>query len=180
MALILSYRGIYPQIDETAFVAANATIIGNVIVNAHASIWYGAVLRGDSGQIIIGANSNVQDNAVLHCNELHDTLIGPGVTIGHAAVLEGCVVAENVLIGMNATVLSGAMIGAGALIAAGAVVRENFEVPAAHLAAGVPARVRGPLSLEQQQRLQLAPQQYVYYAQQHRLTAFRALQEHHE
>jgi carbonic anhydrase/acetyltransferase-like protein (isoleucine patch superfamily) len=111
-------------------------------------VWYGAVLRGDHGRIVIGAGTNVQDNATIHVPDLGDTLIGADVTIGHGAVLEGCVVEQGALIGMNAVVLKGAQIGAGSLVAAGCIVSEYMVVPAGVLVAGVPAKIKKPLDAE--------------------------------
>jgi carbonic anhydrase/acetyltransferase-like protein (isoleucine patch superfamily) len=145
MGVVISVRGWTPKVHPTAFVAPTAVLIGNVVVEEHANIWFGAVLRGDQNEIRIGARTSVQDNAVLHCNEEHATIVGAGVTIGHCAVLEGCVVEDGALIGMNATVLDGARVGAGALVAAGSVVKERGEVPANTLAAGIPAAAKKPL-----------------------------------
>ncbi|CAN5322560.1 gamma carbonic anhydrase family protein [soil metagenome] len=147
---ILPFAGIHPRIDSSAFVAPSATVIGNVEIGAEASVWFGAVLRGDEPEhvISVGARSSVQDNCVIHVSAAGATLIGEEVTVGHGAVLESCTVGRRALIGMNAVVLQGASVGDEALIAAGAVVGEGAEVPARHLAAGVPARVRKELAGE--------------------------------
>jgi carbonic anhydrase/acetyltransferase-like protein (isoleucine patch superfamily) len=144
--LILEYNGVRPQIAEDAFIAPNATIIGNVIIEEKANIWFGAVLRGDEGQIVIGPRVSVQDNTVIHTNHVHPTIVEADATIGHSVVLEGCRIERGALIGMNATVLAGAVVEPGALVAAGSVVRENQIIPAHTLAAGVPAQVKGPMS----------------------------------
>jgi len=153
MALILEHMGMRPQIADDVYIAPTATIIGDVRIESGANIWFGAVLRGDIGRIIIGPRTSVQDNVVVHVNPRHDTIVGADVIIGHGVVIEGCDIGDGALLGMNATVLSGAMVGAGALIAAGAVVREGARIPANVLAAGVPARVKGPLDDEMRQRL---------------------------
>jgi carbonic anhydrase/acetyltransferase-like protein (isoleucine patch superfamily) len=158
--LIIAYKGKQPVIAEDAFVASNATIIGEVVIAAGASIWFGAVIRGDQNRIVIGARTSVQDNVVIHCNERHATLIEANVTIGHGVVMEGCQVGAGVLIGMNATILDGASIGPQALIAAGSVVLENQVIPAGYLAAGVPAQVKGPLSEAMLRRIARAPEFY--------------------
>lgn len=168
MPLIIEYQGKRPRIAPDAYIAPNATILGDVTIGAGASVWFGAVIRGDVGHIEIGPGTNVQDNAVIHVNTRHDTLIGANVTIGHGVVLEGCTIGDGVLLGMNATILSEAVIGAGALIAAGAVVREFDEIPAHHLAAGVPAKVRGELSQEMQARVARGAQHYIDAADNHR------------
>ena len=159
--MIIEFQGKRPQIAESAYIAPNATIIGDVVIEAEASVWFGAVIRGDSGSIHIGARTSVQDNAVIHVNGRHSTIIEADVTIGHGAVLEGCHLHGGVLVGMNATVLSDAVVEAGALVAAGSVVVENQHVPAGMLAAGVPAKVKGALSDAARQRLVEAPQKYV-------------------
>ncbi len=150
MATILPYRGIHPRIHPSAFVAPTAVVIGNVVVEEEASIWFGAVLRGDEPEheIRVGARTSVQDNCVLHVSARGPTLIGPDVTLGHGAILESCTVGRGALIGMNAVVLQGAAVGEEALVAAGAVVPDGGEIPARHLAAGTPARVKKELQGE--------------------------------
>ncbi len=145
MALIVTVRGWTPQVHPTAWIAPNAVLIGNVVVEERASVWFGAVLRGDQNLIRVGARTSVQDNAVLHCNEENATVLGADATIGHGAALEGCVIGDRAMIGMNATVLDSARVGEGALLAAGAVVKERDEIPAWTLAAGVPAVARRKL-----------------------------------
>jgi carbonic anhydrase/acetyltransferase-like protein (isoleucine patch superfamily) len=123
------------------FIAPTATVIGNVRLGDQVSVWYGAVLRGDSEAITIGARSNVQDNAVIHCTyEKNPTSIGNNVSIGHAAIVHGCTVHDNVLIGMGAIVMDRAVIGSNSIIAAGAVVLEGTIVPEGSIFAGVPAK----------------------------------------
>lgn len=168
MPLILAYHGQQPQIAPDAFIAPTAVLIGAVTVGAGANIWYGAVLRGDSGRITIGPRVSVQDNVVIHVNPQHDTWVGEDVTIGHGAVLEGCHIEAGALIGMQATLLSGSQIGAGALVAAGAVVLEGGVVPAGMLAAGAPAQIKGPLSAQAQARVAAAAREYSVYAARHR------------
>ena len=142
MAQIITVRGWTPQIHPTAWVAPNATLIGNVVVEAHANIWFGVVLRADQNLIRVGEKSSIQDNTVIHCNEPNGTIVGSHVTVGHCAVLEGCVIDDYALVGMNATVLDGAKVGEGALIAAGSVVRENDTIDPWTLAAGLPAKAK--------------------------------------
>ncbi|MFT5194694.1 MAG: carbonic anhydrase/acetyltransferase-like protein (isoleucine patch superfamily) [Candidatus Promineifilaceae bacterium] len=158
--MLIEFNGKRPKIAENVFIAPNATIIGDVIIEEGASVWFGAVVRGDSGQIRIGSGTSVQDNVVLHVNGRFDTIIGKNVVIGHAAVLEGCVIGDGVLIGMNATVLEGAKVGDLSAIAAGAVVREHADIPSGVLAAGVPAKVRADLSDDIKARIARAPDNY--------------------
>lgn len=144
--MIIEYNGIRPTIAGDVFVAPNATIIGNVTIESGANIWFGAVLRGDEGAIVIGPRVSVQDNVVIHAGPASPTVVEAEVTIGHSVVLEGCRIKKQALIGMNATVLPGAVVGERALVAAGSVVRENQEIPPDVLVAGVPAQIKGPMS----------------------------------
>src|SRR5919201_4776733 len=110
MALLIAYKGKLPRVADDAFLAPTAVLIGDVTVEAGASIWFGAVLRGEFGPIVVGAGSNVQDNAVIHVGEAWPTTIGVNVTVGHGAVLEGCTIGDGAVLGMNATVLPNATI----------------------------------------------------------------------
>lgn len=145
-ASVLSLPGATPHIHESAFVASGARIIGNVTMEEGASVWYNAVVRGDSDSITLGAGSNLQDNVSVHVDAGHPVVIGRDVSVGHNAVVHGCTVGDGSLIGMGSVVLSGAVIGAGCLIAGGAVVLEGAEIPDGSLVAGVPAKVRRPLT----------------------------------
>jgi carbonic anhydrase/acetyltransferase-like protein (isoleucine patch superfamily) len=163
MATILPFGGRNPQIDPSAFVAPTATVIGHVIVEAEASIWFGAVLRGDDPDypIRIGAGTSIQDNCVIHVSAQGPTLVGPEVTVGHGAVMESCTIGRGALIGMNAVVLQRASVGEGALIAAGAVVPAGAAIPPRHLAAGSPARVKKELQGESLRWIETSAQHYV-------------------
>lgn len=142
MACILPFNGKTPKIGKGAFIAPTAAIIGDVEIGDGASVWFGAVLRGDEAAIRIGAHTSVQDNVVIHVYEGHDTVIEDHVTIGHGAILEACHVGSYALIGMNAVVLDRAKIGSNSLIAAGSVVLEDQEIPDGCLAAGTPAKIK--------------------------------------
>jgi len=169
MPLILPFEGRTPRIHETAFIAPNATIIGDVTIEAHASVWYGAVLRGDMASIVLGEGSNLQDNSVVHVDTDVPTVIGPGVGIGHAAIIHGATIHEGALIGMGSRLLNRSVVGAGALIAAGAVLLEGHEVPAGHVAAGVPAKVRGEITdPELRERVRINAHAYQDLAPRHR------------
>lgn len=139
--MIIEYKGIMPEISPEAFVAPGADIIGRVKIAADASVWFGAVIRGDEAPISIGEGSNVQDNAVLHCDEVSPMVIGRNVTIGHGAIVHGATIGDNVLIGMGAIILNGAKIGDNCIVGAGAVVKENADIPADSMLVGVPAKV---------------------------------------
>ena len=117
---LYGFGGMEPQVASDAFVAPTATLIGDVVLEAESSVWFGAVLRADFGRIVVGEGSCVQDNAVIHAAEELPTVLGANVAVGHAAMLEGCVVEDGALIGMGAIVLQGARVGAGALVAAAA------------------------------------------------------------
>lgn len=149
MSLVLPFDGHSPQIDASAWIAPNATIIGRVELAAGSSVFYGAVLRADTDLITIGAGSNIQDNVSVHCDAGKPTTVGARVSVGHSAVLHGCTVEDDCLIGMSATVLNGAVIGAGSLVAAGAVVLEGTIIPPRSLVAGVPGKVRRELTDEE-------------------------------
>jgi carbonic anhydrase/acetyltransferase-like protein (isoleucine patch superfamily) len=156
------------MIHETAFIHESATVLGNVSLGARSSVWPGAVLRGDTDRIEIGDDSNVQDGAVLHCDENIPCIIGKRVTIGHSAVVHGAIVEDGALIGIGAIVLNGARIGAGSLIGAGAVVAEGAVIPPHSLVLGVPAKVRGPLTDEQRARVAHGYAAYVALAAKHK------------
>lgn len=163
MATILSFAGMHPRIHPSAWIAQTATIIGNVTIGAEASVWYGAVIRGDDPEreIAIGARTSIQDNCVIHVSDQGPTRIGEEVTVGHGAVLESCSIGRRALIGMNAVVLQRAVVGEEALIAAGAVVAVGAEIPARHLAAGAPARVKKELEGESLRWIQTGAGHYV-------------------
>ncbi|MFN8177359.1 MAG: gamma carbonic anhydrase family protein [bacterium] len=145
MACLVTVRGWTPVVHPTAWIAPSATLIGQVVVGAHANVWFGAVLRGDQNAIRIGERASVQDNAVIHCNEENATIVGANVTVGHGVAMEGCVIEDWAMIGMNACVLDGSRVGEGALVAAGGVVKERDRIPPWTLATGVPAVPRRKL-----------------------------------
>jgi carbonic anhydrase/acetyltransferase-like protein (isoleucine patch superfamily) len=142
-----------PKPAPGSWVAPGAVLVGDVHLGAQASVWYGCVLRADGGSITVGARSNIQDGCVAHADEHGDVVLGEDVSVGHRAVLHGCVVEDGCLVGMGALVLTGARIGTGSLVAAGAVVREGAVVPPGSLVAGVPGQVRRPLTDEEATRV---------------------------
>jgi len=139
-------RGRRPRVHPDAYIAPTAVLIGDVVVEAGASVWFGAVLRGDEALIKIGEGANIQDNAVVHCARDLPTLIERDASVGHSAQLEGCVVEQGALVGMGATMLQRSRLGAGSMLAAGSVLQEGREVPPGHMAAGVPAVVKKELA----------------------------------
>ncbi|HSQ44624.1 MAG TPA: gamma carbonic anhydrase family protein [Ginsengibacter sp.] len=141
MSLIIEVKGIRPTFGDNCYLAPNATIAGDVIMGDDCSIWFNAVLRGDVNSIRMGNKVNVQDGAIIHCTYLKAaTTIGNNVSIGHNAIVHGCVIHDNVLVGMGAIVMDHAKIGSNSIIAAGAVVLENTEVEPGSIYAGVPAK----------------------------------------
>lgn len=145
MANIISFEGKEPQIAEGAFIAPTATLIDDVTVEDGASVWFGAVLRGDFNRIVVGAGTSVQDNSVIHTNEDLATTIGENVTVGHMSLLEGCTIDDSTVVGMGSIVLNRAWVGGGTMLAAGSVVVEDAEIPAGVMAAGAPAKVKKEL-----------------------------------
>lgn len=153
MATIIPFGGKSPRIADDAFVAPNATIIGDVEIGSGSSIWFGVVLRGDVGPIRIGRRTNIQDGAIVHLDAGLPAVLGDDVTVGHSAIVHGAVVEDGAQIGMGAVVLSGARIGALSMVAAGAVVPEGMDVPPGAVAMGVPARVRRDVTEEERRAL---------------------------
>jgi carbonic anhydrase/acetyltransferase-like protein (isoleucine patch superfamily) len=143
---LFSFEGRAPAVSPRAWIAPTATLVGDVLIEAEASVWYGAVLRADFGPIVVRQGANVQDGSVLHGGDDPVTEVGEGATIGHLCVVHGAVIGAQALVGNGATVLDGAEVGPGALVAAGATVPPGMTVPAGMLAAGVPARVVGEVS----------------------------------
>ena len=144
--LTVTLDGTTPAVSPGAWVAPGAVLVGAVTLAADASVWYGTVVRADTATITVGARTNLQDGVVVHADPGFPVTVGDGVSVGHRAVLHGCVIGDDVLVGMGAVVLNGARIGSGTLIAAGAVVLEGADVPPGSLVAGLPAKVRRPLS----------------------------------
>ena len=157
-----------PQLHETAWVADSATVIGNVRLDEGASVWYGAVVRGDNELITVGRGSNVQDGSVLHTDHGFPLTLGEGVTVGHQVTLHGCSIGDGSLVGIQAVVLNGARIGRNCLVGAGALVTEGKEFPDNSLIMGSPAKVVRELTPEQTQRLRQSAQNYIANAARHR------------
>jgi carbonic anhydrase/acetyltransferase-like protein (isoleucine patch superfamily) len=167
MATIVELGGVRPAIGADVWLAPTAVLIGDVRVGDRANIWFGAVLRGDSSRITVGAGTSVQDNAVIHCAHELPTEIGEDVVVGHAAMLEGCVVEDGALVGMGAIVLQRARVGSRAVLAAGAVLGEGGEVAPGMLAAGVPAVEKKALSGSAQVWTETAAAEYQRYRERY-------------
>jgi carbonic anhydrase/acetyltransferase-like protein (isoleucine patch superfamily) len=157
-----------PQLHEKAWVADSATVIGNVRLHEEASVWYGAVVRGDNELITVGRGSNVQDGSVLHTDHGFPLTLGEGVTVGHQVTLHGCSIGDGSLVGIQAVVLNGARVGRNCLVGAGALVTEGKEFPDNSLIMGSPAKVVRELTPEQSQRLRQSAQNYIVNAARHR------------
>jgi carbonic anhydrase/acetyltransferase-like protein (isoleucine patch superfamily) len=139
--MIYALDGIAPEIDPDSWVAPDANLIGRVVLEAGASVWFGTTLRGDNEEIRIGAGSNVQENCVMHTDMGYPLRVGANCTIGHKAMLHGCIIGDGSLVGMGATILNGARVGAGCLIGAGALIPEGREIPDGSLVMGMPGKV---------------------------------------
>ena len=139
--MLLPFGGKVPRDEGAVFVAPNATVLGDVVLGPGSSVWYGAVLRGDDGTLTLGENTNVQDNAVLHCDPGGAVTLGKNVTVGHCALVHGCTVGDGSLIGMHATLLNHCVVGKNCIIGAGALVPEGKIIPDDSLVVGVPGKI---------------------------------------
>lgn len=165
---LFAFDGRAPRVDPTAFVAPTATLIGDVTVEAGASVWFNAVLRGDYGPIVVREGANVQDGSVLHAPPGIPVDIGPGATVAHLCVIHGAHIGQEALIANHATVLDGAVIGARSLVAAHSLVTAGAHIPAGMLAVGAPAQIKGPVAgTGAEMLIKLNPQAYRDLAQRH-------------
>ena len=164
---LFAFEGRAPQVSPQAWIAPTATLVGDVRVEAEASVWYGAVLRADFGPIIIRRGANIQDGSVLHGGDDPVTEVGEGATIGHLCVVHGCTIGAEALIGNGATVLDQAVIGSRALVAAGATVPPGLTVPDGMIAVGVPARVAGEVKGRAKEWVDTNPEIYRDLARRH-------------
>ena len=167
-ANLFPYGGREPEVHASAFVAPGAIIIGKVTIGEESGVWYGAVLRGDLDEILVGERTSIQDNAVVHMDAGFPVAIGDDCVVGHAAVVHGCEIGDGCLIGMNATVLTGAKIGEGSVVAAGAMVPEGREYPPRSLIVGVPAKRVREVTEEQTKDIARGARSYVERAAEHR------------
>ena len=165
---ILPYKGIMPTIAEDVFIAPGAMVIGNVTIDQGASIWYNTVIRGDTGPIVIGRGTNIQDNCTLHVDADAPLTIGEECTIGHGAVVHGATLGDRVLVAMNAAVLSHARIGSHTIIGACSLVGEHKSIPGGVLAVGVPAKVKRDLTDVEKHHLLTMSAGYCQRAIEHR------------
>jgi carbonic anhydrase/acetyltransferase-like protein (isoleucine patch superfamily) len=157
-----------PEVAPSAWVAPGAYVVGDVHLGEESSVWYGAVLRGDTEPIRVGSRTNVQDGCVLHADPGYPTIVGDDCVVGHGAILHGCEIRNGCLVGMGATVLNGARIGEGSIVAAGALVSEGKEFPAQSLIVGIPAKRVREVTGKQMEDIARGVREYVERAASHR------------
>lgn len=162
--MIYAINNFVPKINQAAFIANSADIIGDVQIDEDVSVWFNAVIRADLNFIKIGQKTNIQDSCIIHVTEQHPTIIGQGVTIGHSAIIHAATIEDNSLIGMSSTILDGAVIGKYSLVAAGSVVLQKALIPEGSLVIGSPAKVKRLLTDEERQLLVESAVNYVKYA----------------
>lgn len=166
---LYEFEGKQPQVHPTAFIAPTATLVGDVVVEENASVWYGAVLRADYSPVVVRAGANVQDGSVIHAPPGLPVEIGPGATVAHLCVVHGARLGADALVANGATILDGAVIGAGSMVAAGAVVTPNTQIPDGVLAVGTPATVKGPIAgTASEVWVKMNPEAYRQLAARHR------------
>ena len=162
--MLRPFRSTFPTVDASAFIDRSAQVIGDVHVGAESSIWMNVVVRGDVHHIRIGARTNIQDGTIVHVmRDTHPTVIGDDVTVGHGAVVHGCTIEDRCLIGMGAVLLNGCRVGSGSIVAAGSVVPEGMVIPPGSMVMGVPARVRRPLTSDEDGSIKWYADNYVRY-----------------
>lgn len=161
------FKGQRPQAAGSAFIAPGARVIGNVTLGEHSSVWYNAVLRGDTNSIRVGEGSNVQDNSVLHVDPPYPLQIGSNVTVGHSCILHGCTIEDDSLIGMGSTILNGAVIGANSLVGAGSLVTEGKVFPPGSVIMGRPAKLIREVGPKEIEMIQRAAEHYRRNARDH-------------
>lgn len=157
-----------PDIGNAAFVAGNATVIGNVILKKDASVWYQAVLRADIQRIVVGEGSNIQDGAIVHLSSDLGVSVGDYVTIGHRAIIHACEIEDEVLVGMGAIVMDGAVVGSRSIIGAGTLVTKDQKIPSGSLVLGSPGRVVRALSEQEQSDIRKTAEKYIHVSRFHR------------
>ncbi len=165
MPLILPVRDKLPKLGKDCFVAENATLVGDVVLGDNCSVWFNTVIRGDVNQIRIGDNTNIQDGVIIHCTyKKASTTIGNNVSIGHHALVHGCILQDYVLVGMGAIVMDHAVVEEFCIVAAGAIVLERMVCESGYVYAGIPARKVKALSDEQRDMLKKLPKNYIMYS----------------
>lgn len=166
--MIKSFDNIVPKIDDTCFIAHSADVIGKVTLGAHVNIWYGTRIRGDVNSIIVGHHTNIQENTVVHVDSNSPTIIGNNVTIGHAAIIHGCIIQDNVLVGMGAIILNDALVSKNSIVGAGSLVTQGKSFPEGVLILGNPAKVVRTLTADEIVHIQKSADGYVELSKKHR------------
>ena len=159
--MILDFKGIKPVIDKTCYISESVDIIGEVVIEKNANIWFGTTIRGDMSKIHIGENTNIQENSVVHVDFDCETNIGKNVTIGHRAIIHGCTIDDNVLVGMGSIILNGAEIGSNTIIGAGSLITSNKKIPSGVLCMGSPAKVIRKLNEEEIASIKESAEDYI-------------------
>ena len=168
-AIIRTFAGKTPQIDRSVFLAESCSVIGDVVIGANSSVWYGTVIRGDVMPIRVGERTSIQDNTVIHVtSDFSGTIIGSDCTVGHSAIIHACTVEDFCLIGMGSIILDGARIGRGSLVGAGALVTPGTDIPPGSLVVGSPAKVKRPVNDKEREQIAYGAQHYVELAQRYR------------
>ncbi len=162
------FLGRAPRVDATCYIAANATVVGDVRLGVNCSVWHSAVLRGDINYIEVGEGTNIQDGAVVHLADDFPAIIGRNVTVGHLAMVHACIIEDECLIGMHATILDGAVIGVQSLVGAGSLVTKGTKIPPGSLVLGSPARVVRALTAEERAGLRESAEKYIQVAAAHK------------
>jgi carbonic anhydrase/acetyltransferase-like protein (isoleucine patch superfamily) len=170
---LLPHGDKFPEVAETAWVAPGACVVGDVRLAEESSVWYGAVLRGDTEPIRVGARTNIQDGCILHADPGFPAIVGEDCVVGHNAIVHGCEIGDGCLVGMGATILNGAKIGDGSIVAAGALVPEGKEFPPRSLIVGIPAKAAKDVSEEQAADIARGVRTYVERAAAHRASLER-------
>lgn len=159
--MIKAFKGVNPVVHKTCYISESVDIIGNVVIKDNANIWFGTRIRGDMNSIIIGENTNIQENSVVHVDSHCGTYIGDNVTIGHGAIIHGCTINDNVLVGMGSIILNEAVIGKNTIIGAGSLIPQGKEIPEGVLCLGSPAKVIRKLTEEEISKIQESADNYV-------------------
>lgn len=172
MPVIRSFENATPQLHPASYLAETAAVVGDVVLGAGSSLWYGTVLRGDVNPIRVGERTSIQDNAVVHVTHgFSGTVIGSGVTIGHGAIIHACTIEDDCLIGMGAVILDGARIRRGSLVGAGALVPPHTDIPEGSRVLGVPAKVRGEVNAQEREWITSSAEHYVRLIQRYLASA---------
>lgn len=166
--MIVSYKHYKPEIDDSAFIAENSTIIGRCTIGADCSIWYNTVLRADVNEIRVGRGTNIQDGCVVHCDDEYKTIIGENVTIGHSAIIHGCTIGTNCIIGMGSTILDGAVVGDNVIVGANSLITQGKVIPSGVLVMGSPAKVVRELTAEEIEGIQHSVAGYIALSKEYK------------